>query len=822
MRNINLRYVDEAYDENGLLTKFDITMPDNFNFAYDVVDDIAINDPERTAMVWCNPEGEEHTFTFADMKTWSDKTANFMADCGIGRGDFVMVILRRHYQFWFTMLALEKLGAVAVPATFMLKEHDLTYRLNGADIKAIIATSAGDIAGTIDAVVKECPSVETLILVNPAGAGLTPRDEDGNWVAPAGELVGEALSGPAGICAAPVAREGWRDFNSEVRAASADFTRRETAGADPMLMYFSSGTSGNPKMVLHDSGYALAHLVTAKHWHNVNPEGLHFTIADTGWGKAVWGKFVGRYGVTTLCCPPTMYRLMTEVDVDAFDLSSLEYCTTAGEALNPDLFDFWREHTGLTIYEGFGQTETPLTVGNLTNSTPRPGSMGKPVPMYVMRILRDDGTECDTGETGEICISIDPHPAGIMMEYYRNAEKTAEAMHDGWYHTGDTAWRDEEGNYWYVGRNDDVIKSSGYRIGPFEIESVMLEHDAVREVAVTGVPDPVRGFAVKATVVLADGWQGSDDLTAELQKWVKRQTAPYKYPRIIEYVDELPRTVNGKIRRPPSASRTRPTTPRRRPPRGSSDDGRSSCEAPVPVGAGHGGDGALRSGEDQLRPQPRLGRRRGRVPRDTRRYGRREPVLPLERVSRSSGRGRGAAHRAGVRPRGHEPRRPVGHRGTGRGCGGGLSRRDGAYGRHRGCRRRRCGRHGARALRAGPRSGALCHALRGERLPQPHAGTCRCGGGAARDRGQEPFGGHGRGGQLPLAGRDCFGTHRRKCPVYPGSGLDGGPSHCLHYRPHSGHSAGKHGAMRPGRHSQWLCCERVRQASLVLRAAHSR
>ena len=575
MRNINLRYVDEAYDENGLLTKFDITMPDNFNFAYDVVDDIAINDPERTAMVWCNPEGEEHTFTFADMKTWSDKTANFMADCGIGRGDFVMVIRRRHYQFWFTMLALEKLGAVAVPATFMLKEHDLTYRLNGADIKAIIATSAGDIAGTIDAVVKECPSVETLILVNPAGAGLTPRDEDGNWVAPAGELVGEALSGPAGICAAPVAREGWRDFNSEVRAASADFTRRETAGADPMLMYFSSGTSGNPKMVLHDSGYALAHLVTAKHWHNVNPEGLNFTIADTGWGKAVWGKFfgqwlmeaavltydfdrydpaeilslVGRYGVTTLCCPPTMYRLMTEVDVDAFDLSSLEYCTTAGEALNPDLFDFWREHTGLTIYEGFGQTETPLTVGNLTNSTPRPGSMGKPVPMYVMRILRDDGTECDTGETGEICISIDPHPAGIMMEYYRNAEKTAEAMHDGWYHTGDTAWRDEEGNYWYVGRNDDVIKSSGYRIGPFEIESVMLEHDAVREVAVTGVPDPVRGFAVKATVVLADGWQGSDDLTAELQKWVKRQTAPYKYPRIIEYVDELPRTVNGKIRR---------------------------------------------------------------------------------------------------------------------------------------------------------------------------------------------------------------------------------------------------------------------------------
>ena len=575
MRNINERYVTEAYDENGLLTQFDVDVPADFNFAYDVVDDIAEHDPDRTAMVWCNPEGEEHVFTFADMKHWSDKTANFFAECGIGRGDFVMVILRRHYQFWFTMLALEKLGAVAVPATFMLKEHDLIYRLNGADIKAVVATSTGDIADTVDAVVGECPSVEALILVNPAGGGLTAQDGEGRWLFPEGKPGGPALSGPEGICAAPATRAGWRDFNSEVRAASADFARRETAAADPMLMYFSSGTTGNPKMVLHNSGYAVAHLITAKHWHNVNPEGLHFTIADTGWGKAVWGKFfgqwlmeaavltydfdrfdaadilelIGRFGVTTLCCPPTMYRLMSEVDLDAYDLSSLEYSTTAGEALNPDLFDFWREHTGLTIYEGFGQTETPLTVANLTNSTPRPGSMGKPVPLYRMAILRGDGTECDTGETGEICIHVDPHPAGIMMEYYRNPEKTAEAMDGTWYHTGDTAWRDEEGNYWYVGRNDDVIKSSGYRIGPFEIESVLLEHEAVRECAVTGVPDPVRGFAVKATVVLAEGWAGSDALTQELQKWVKRQTAPYKYPRIIEYVDDLPRTVNGKIRR---------------------------------------------------------------------------------------------------------------------------------------------------------------------------------------------------------------------------------------------------------------------------------
>ena len=342
-----------------------------------------------------------------------------------------------------------------------------------------------------------------------------------------------------------------------------------------MLMYFSSGTSGNPKMVLHDSEYAIAHLVTAKHWHNVEPDGLHFTIADTGWGKAVWGKYygqwlmeacvftydfdrfhpaeilslIGKYGITTLCCPPTMYRMMMGENVDAFDLASLNYSTTAGEALNPDLFDFWKEHTGLTIYEGFGQTETPLTIANLTGSTPRPGSMGKPVPLYNVEIQRADGSRCDTGETGEVCIDIHEKAAGIMLEYYRDPAKTEAAMHDGWYHTGDTAWCDEDGYFWYVGRNDDVIKSSGYRIGPFEIESVLLEHEAVRECAVTGVPDPVRGKAVKATIVLAEGFAGSSELTRELQTWVKKRTAPYKYPRIVEYVDALPKTVNGKIRR---------------------------------------------------------------------------------------------------------------------------------------------------------------------------------------------------------------------------------------------------------------------------------
>lgn len=574
MRNINLRYVDETYAPDGQLETFSVHYPDNFNFGYDVVDDIAVNDPDRRAMIWCNPEGEEHIFTFADMKRWSDKTANFLVDQGIKRGDYVLVVLRRHYQFWFVATALAKIGAVMVPATFMLKEHDLEYRLNGASISSIICTSVGDISQIADNVIDECPSVTSRILVNGAGGGTTKCDDEGNLIAVAG-TVGAALSGEEGICAVPIEREGWVDFNSGVRAASEVFERRDTVAADPMLMYFSSGTSGNPKMVLHNSGYAVAHLITAKHWHNVQPDGVHFTIADTGWGKAVWGKYYGqwlmeacvltydfdrfnageilslisKYQVTTLCCPPTMYRLMMSENFDAYDLSSLQYSTTAGEALNPDLFNFWKEHTGLTIFEGFGQTETPLTIANLKHSTPRSGSMGKPVPLYNVEIQRDDGSRCNTGETGEICIRMEPRPAGIMMEYYRDPEKTANAIYDGWYHTGDTAWVDEDGYFWYVGRNDDVIKSSGYRIGPFEIESELLEHEAVRECAVTGVPDPVRGFAVKATVVLADGFTGSDELTRELQAWVKHRTAPYKYPRIVEYVDALPKTVNGKIRR---------------------------------------------------------------------------------------------------------------------------------------------------------------------------------------------------------------------------------------------------------------------------------
>jgi acetyl-CoA synthetase len=571
MREINLRYARETYDEAGLLSEFKLDYPDDFNFAYDCVDDIAVSDPERPAMVWCNPEGEEHVFTFGDMKEWSDKTANFLAAQGIGRGDMVMVILRRHYQFWFTAVALQKLGAVMVPATFMLKEHDLTYRLQSAGVKAIICTDVGDIANVTDRVDADCPELAVKIICNGGGGG-TVADPDAARAAG----MGDAVSGPAGICALRSEREGWLDFNAGVSAAPTGFERRETDVADGFLLYFSSGTTGNPKMVLHDGAYPLAHIPTAKHWHNVVSDGgVHLTIADTGWGKAVWGKLYGqwlmeaavltydfdrfvpaeilslieRYRITTICCPPTMYRLMVQEGLGGHDLSSLSYCTTAGEALNPDLFEAWREHTGLMLTEGFGQTETTCAVLNTVGMTPKPGSTGKPSPQYTVELHDENDRRCPPGQTGEIVIKLDPRPDGVMIGYYRNEAKTAEVMHDGWYHTGDIAWADEDGYYWYVGRNDDVIKSSGYRIGPFEVESVLLEHDAVRECAVTGVPDPVRGYAVKATIVLHEGYVGSEELTRELQSWVKKQTAPYKYPRIIDYVDALPKTVNGKIRR---------------------------------------------------------------------------------------------------------------------------------------------------------------------------------------------------------------------------------------------------------------------------------
>ena len=539
MRNINLRYVDETYDENGFLTDYKYKYPENYNFAYDVVDDIAVNDPDRKAMIWCNDYGEEHTFTFADMKKYSDKTANMLRLLGVKKGDMVMVILKRHYQFWFTILALHKLGAVIIPATFLLTKHDIVYRVNAADVKTIICSGDCEVTEHVDAALPECPCLKTRIIVNGK-------------------------------------RDGWIDFMEKMNEASDKFERVETKASEPMLMYFSSGTTGNPKMVLHAHTYSLAHLSTAKYWHNVKPDGLHLTIADTGWGKAVWGKLygqwlmescvftyfekfkaheilsrIGKYKITTLCCPPTMFRFFMQEDLSKYDLSSLEYCTIAGEALSPDIFNKWYEATGIKLMEGFGQTETTLSIANIKGMTPKPGSMGKPMYQYHIDIVDEDGKIVDPGVTGEIVIhySEKERPLGLLMEYYRDEAKTKAAMHDGLYHTGDTAWKDEDGYFWYVGRTDDVIKSSGYRIGPFEIESVLSEHPSVLECAVTGAPDPLRGNVVKATIVLKKGYEPSEELKKELQNFVKRETAPYKYPRQIEFVDELPKTVNGKIRR---------------------------------------------------------------------------------------------------------------------------------------------------------------------------------------------------------------------------------------------------------------------------------
>ena len=539
MLHVNERYVDETRDEKGNVVDYQYKYPENFNFAYDVVDAIAEAEPGRRAMIWCNPCGEEHVFTYGDLKRYSDKTAHMLRAKGIGKGDMVMVVLKRHYQFWFTILALHKLGAVIIPATFLLTKHDIVYRVNSASVKAVICTGQGDVAAHFDESAPECPTLQTKLMVN-----------------------GE--------------RDGWEDFMTEMEKAPESFARVPTLASDPMILSFSSGTTGNPKMALHPYTYALGHLATAKYWHNVDPEGIHFTIADTGWGKAVWGKLYGQmfmescvfvydfekfvasdildkvsqYGVTSLCCPPTMFRFFLQEDVKSWDLSRLTYCTIAGEALSPDVFNKWYEATGIKLMEGFGQTETTLLIANLVGMEPKPGSMGKPIPQYDVMIVDEDGQPVQPGVTGEIVVKLDHgKPLGLFDCYYRDEKRTKEAMHDGLYHTGDTAWMDEDGYYWYVGRTDDVIKSSGYRIGPFEIESVLAEHPAVLECAVTGVPDPLRGNVVKATIVLRPGFAASEELKKELQNHVKKETAPYKYPRVVEFVDELPKTVNGKIRR---------------------------------------------------------------------------------------------------------------------------------------------------------------------------------------------------------------------------------------------------------------------------------
>ena len=524
-------------------------VPENFNFAYDVMDAWAEEKPDKVALLWTSERGEEVSTTYREFKEQTDRTAAYFMQLGIKHGDKVMLILKRHYQWWLSMMALCKVGAIAIPATHMLTVHDIVYRNQSASVKYIICANDEYITEQIAKAMPDSPTVKALVAVN----ALSELDK-------------------------PIP-EGFHDWRKEWAEAPA-FVRPDNVNTneDTMLMYFTSGTSGEPKMVAHDFLYALGHLTTGVYWHNLHANSLHLTVADTGWGKAVWGKLYGqwfagatvfvydhekftaekimrqmeKYHITSFCAPPTIYRFMIREDFSKYDLSSLEWCTTAGEAMNPSVANRFKELTGVTIYEGFGQTETTMTLGTFPWVKPKPGSMGKPNPQYDVQLLRQDGTECEDGEKGEICIRIgDKKPLGLFKGYYRDEERTKETWHDGIYHTGDMAWRDEEGYYWFVGRTDDVIKSSGYRIGPFEVENALMTHPAVVECAITGVPDPIRGMIVKATVLLAPEYKAKagDELIKELQNHVKHETAPYKYPRLIEFVNELPKTISGKIRR---------------------------------------------------------------------------------------------------------------------------------------------------------------------------------------------------------------------------------------------------------------------------------
>ena len=526
----------EDYNKN-----LEFIIPENFNFAYDVMDAWAEEAPDKLAILWTNDQGEERRTTYGELKEQTDQAASYLQTLGIGKNDPVMLILKRHYEWWVIMLALCKIGAIVIPATHMLTKHDIVYRNTRASVKAIICAKDDYIISQIKLAMPESPTVKQYI---------TLGEEEGfhNWAS-------EWLQAPKFV------RPAFVNEND-----------------DTMLMYFTSGTSGEPKMVAHDYLYAMGHLTTGVFWHNLHEGSLHLTVADTGWGKAVWGKFYGqwfagatvfvfdhekfnadtllrqmeKYKVTSFCAPPTIYRFMIREDLSKYDLSSLQYCCTAGEALNPAVFDKFYEKTGIRMMEGFGQTETTMTLGTFPWMTPKPGSMGIPNAQYDIDLLRADGTPCEDGEKGEIVVRVgDKKPVGLFKGYYRDEEKTREAWHDGIYHTGDMAWRDEDGYYWFEGRIDDVIKSSGYRIGPFEVESALMTHPAVVECAITGVPDDIRGMVVKATVVLGKEWKdkAGDDLIKELQQHVKRETAPYKYPRIIEFVDELPKTISGKIRR---------------------------------------------------------------------------------------------------------------------------------------------------------------------------------------------------------------------------------------------------------------------------------
>ena len=540
------RFVEKTCftSQEDFVNNLKVKAPENFNFGYDVVDAWAKEEPNKRAICWTNDKGEHIDFSYAELKEKTDKTAAYFQSLGIGKGDMVMLILKRRYEFWYSIIALHKIGAVVIPATHLLTEKDIIYRCEAADIKAIVAVGETVVLDHIKNALPKCPSVKSVISVGP-------------------EIY-----------------EGFEDFTKGIEEAP-EFVRPENVNTndDISIIYFTSGTSGNPKMVAHDFCYPLGHIVTGSYWHNLHEESLHLTVADTGWGKAVWGKLYGQmiagasifvydhekftpadmlrmiqeYKITSFCAPPTIFRFMIREDLTKYDLSSLKWATIAGEALNPSVYQEFYELTGIKLREGFGQTETTCTVLTSPWMEPKPGSMGKPNPAYDVDIIMGDGRSAEVGEQGEIVIRVKDNekPYGLFLGYYRDEARTKEAYCDGVYHTGDVAWKDEDGYFWFVGRNDDVIKSSGYRIGPFEVESALMSHDAVVECAITAVPDPIRGQVVKATIVLAPDYKdkAGEELIKELQDYVKRITAPYKYPRIIEFVNELPKTISGKIRR---------------------------------------------------------------------------------------------------------------------------------------------------------------------------------------------------------------------------------------------------------------------------------